>query len=196
MKKYFLLGCFFSLSVSGFGVYAADASSSGLCQPEESVVFSCPLQNGKIVSFCGAPVASRSGYIEYRYGKVGKVELKYRAVAGENKKIYFFDGAVVRNQIARVPTIFFRNGRYGYFLSIPFSPTLNAYEAPSLFVNIERSDSLDSAIDFSCLEDNGGKGVFTMNLEPLHPALTAVPFASFKLWQSRFKRANSYHINP
>ena len=186
----------FSFFTIACWLQAASAQDGGLCQADERVIFSCNTQNGKIVSFCGSSPAAKSAYAEYRYGKTEKVELRYRAAAGASKKIFFFDGSVRESRAVPNPTIFFKNGRYGYFLSALYSPTLKAYEAPTLFVNIEGADYLDSANEFACVEDNAGKGIFTMDLDPLHPALTPVSFPSFKAWQARFRRANSYHVNP
>lgn len=51
------------------------------CTPAEEVVFSCPLQrNAKVVSVCASPqllVSPSKGYLVYRFGKLGAVELEF-----------------------------------------------------------------------------------------------------------------------
>lgn len=48
-----------------------------LCEPEEQVVFGCNSQ-GKMISLCASPdVGSNSGYMQYRFGTLDKVELTY-----------------------------------------------------------------------------------------------------------------------
>ena len=50
------------------------------CQDYEEVVYSCRLDTGKTVSLCGAGSDfkdHRRGHMQYRYGKIGRVELAY-----------------------------------------------------------------------------------------------------------------------
>lgn len=196
MRKIINTLVFWVFSATACVALAADGSVNSLCQINERVVFSCELQNGKILSFCSTRGDRGVTQVEYRYGKPEKVELRYRSAAGTSKKIYFFDGVVRSGQGAPSPTLFFKSGNYGYFLSVPYSPVLNAYEAPTLFVNLEGSDYLDTSNEFACNEDGAGRGRFTMDLAPPHPALTPVQLPVFKAWQSRFRRANSYQTNP
>jgi hypothetical protein len=59
---------------------AADETSH--CNPDESSLFSCKLTNGKTVSLCASTdLAPDSGYLQYRFGKLGKVELSLPAKA-------------------------------------------------------------------------------------------------------------------
>lgn len=52
------------------------ADSATHCTDDELTVFSCELKNKKTVSVCASnDVSARSGYLQYRFGKIGKVEL-------------------------------------------------------------------------------------------------------------------------
>ncbi len=46
------------------------------CSADEQTLFSCQLKNKKTVSLCASDdFSATSGYLQYRFGKVGKVEL-------------------------------------------------------------------------------------------------------------------------
>jgi hypothetical protein len=56
------------------------ADSATHCADDELTVFSCELKNKKTVSVCASDdVSSHSGYLQYRFGKIGKVELSVPA---------------------------------------------------------------------------------------------------------------------
>jgi len=62
-----------SLSLAKYGVAAAQTQSSKdeqtLCGGGEEIYFSCPMENGKIVSVCVRHnTAPDRGYVQYRYG--------------------------------------------------------------------------------------------------------------------------------
>jgi hypothetical protein len=185
-----------ALHVTACGAQGRDEVESGLCEPGERAVFSCVLQNDKLVSLCGSSQEGVAPFVEYRYGKASHVELKYRATIGGAKKIFFFDDAKEKGEGRSNTTFIFRNGKYGYFLTALYSPALKAYDAPSLFVNLDGSDYLDTSNEFVCREDAKGKGIFSIDLTPLHPALTPIPFSTLKALQTRFRRANSNNIEP
>ncbi len=57
-----------------------NAESATHCTDSELTVFSCELKNKKTVSVCASnDVSSDSGYLQYRFGKIGKVELSIPA---------------------------------------------------------------------------------------------------------------------
>lgn len=58
---------------------SAALQTSSLCTKGEKVVFSCPLKSStKIVSLCSsAKLTKTAGYLQYRFGLPGKVELEY-----------------------------------------------------------------------------------------------------------------------
>ena len=52
--------------------------TTSLCAKEEKVVFSCTLKNAKVVSLCSSTKLSKTeGYLQYRFGGSGKIELEY-----------------------------------------------------------------------------------------------------------------------
>ena len=61
-------------------VHNADAvNQASLCSPAERVIFSCSLKRpAKLVALCASKSFSKeSGYLQYRFGLPGKVELEY-----------------------------------------------------------------------------------------------------------------------
>lgn len=55
------------------------AQSTSLCARDERVIFSCPVRRpAKIVSLCASKdLTSDRGYLQYRFGLPGKIELEY-----------------------------------------------------------------------------------------------------------------------
>jgi hypothetical protein len=58
---------------------AAGLQLNTLCAKDERIIFSCPIKRpAKIVSVCGSKdLTSNRGYLQYRFGLPGKVELEY-----------------------------------------------------------------------------------------------------------------------
>ncbi|MBV9958095.1 MAG: hypothetical protein JO360_06715 [Acidobacteria bacterium] len=50
-----------------------------LCSQNETIIFSCGMRKStKILSLCGSKdLSSQKGYVQYRFGQPGKVELEY-----------------------------------------------------------------------------------------------------------------------
>jgi hypothetical protein len=50
-----------------------------LCAPNERIIFSCPIRkSAKLVSLCASKdLTSNRGYLQYRFGAPGKIELEY-----------------------------------------------------------------------------------------------------------------------
>src|SRR6266404_2428089 len=77
---------------------AAISSESGkpqlntLCAQDERVIFSCPVKRpAKIVSVCASKdLSSDRGYLQYRFGLPGKVELEYpKDRQGTQRKFHY-----------------------------------------------------------------------------------------------------------
>ena len=68
-------------STSQFAASAQPGSLQGgtLCEKGERVIFSCPVKRpAKIVSLCASKdLTAETGYLQYRFGLPGKVELQY-----------------------------------------------------------------------------------------------------------------------
>ncbi|WP_133300348.1 hypothetical protein [Paraburkholderia lacunae] len=59
-----------------FGTKVASAEAT-LCQSHEEVYFSCPT-DGKVLSVCASGnISPDNGYVQYRFGRVGRIELEY-----------------------------------------------------------------------------------------------------------------------
>jgi hypothetical protein len=76
--------------------YVSAASAVGsLCFVDEAVVFSCSSTDGKTISLCSSSLLTESdGYLQYRYGVIGKIpELIYPKMQ-EHPKEHFLSGTV------------------------------------------------------------------------------------------------------
>jgi hypothetical protein len=90
-----------------------------LCSAEEDIYFSCPLSGGKTVSVCAQgnnkPTA---GYVQYRYGVPGKIEMLYPQKNVPPKGKFFVvdasEGSVNLNNIK------FKKGPYTYLVNQAF----------------------------------------------------------------------------
>lgn len=85
-----LCGSIFALAVVNPLSYGLTASRSAmsqplkaatLCEPNEKVIFSCGMQkSAKILSVCSSKeLDKQQGYVQYRFGQPGKIELEYPA---------------------------------------------------------------------------------------------------------------------
>lgn len=78
MKLFICLVCVSFLCLSDIGTAAVQRQGS-LCAAGEQIVFSCTLKRpAKMLALCASPNLSKaSGYIQYRYGLPGKIELEF-----------------------------------------------------------------------------------------------------------------------
>ena len=75
--------------VNGAGGSVAPAAT--LCENTEKVVFSCQLKSGKVVSLCGSSKFTKSdGYLQYRFGLPGKLELEYPQQRSDSQKSFHY----------------------------------------------------------------------------------------------------------
>ena len=63
---------------------------TSLCTKDEKVVFSCSLRRStKIVSLCSSQKLTKdAGYLQYRFGTPGKIELEFPDVRDESRKAF------------------------------------------------------------------------------------------------------------
>ena len=95
----------------------SQAAEPTLCKASETPIFSCKLKNTKTVSVCASSHSTRS-YVDYRFGKISKVELTYSA----NDQIpdhKFHRGEVVYANNSD-DILWFTSGKYRYSI---YSPT-------------------------------------------------------------------------
>jgi len=92
-------------------------SQTTLCRSEEQVFFSCTIAaSNKIVSLCGAKIIdTRRGYIQYRFGKGGALELQYPRERANTQRVFRY-AHYFRAQVDRTEIIFDNQGfRYVVF---------------------------------------------------------------------------------
>lgn len=88
-----------------------------LCRGEEKIIFSCAVTPGaRIVSLCASNALDhRRGYLQYRYGKPGAIELQFPQ-ARANTQIAFRYAHYFRAQVDRTEVSFDTQGyRYTLF---------------------------------------------------------------------------------
>jgi hypothetical protein len=91
-----------------------------LCEPMEKTIFSCGFENNRLVSICASTnVAKEDGYVEYRYGKLGAIELSLpnkktppnKALKGTFQDFFRSSG---NWQAGNHKAVTFTNGNYSY----------------------------------------------------------------------------------
>lgn len=92
------------------------ASEKTLCEARETVIFFCRVNDSKVVSLCSSPDSVQK-YVDYRFGKKPKIELRFRAsIANPEKK--FHRGEVIYASNS-ADMIWFKNGQFLYSLFMP-----------------------------------------------------------------------------
>lgn len=96
-----------------FGV-KAEADEVTLCQPHEEVYFSCPV-NGKLLSVCASGnISPDNGYVQYRFGRIGKIELEYPKKPYPPRKLFSISDVSEGN--LNFTHLKFDAGKYHYVL--------------------------------------------------------------------------------
>lgn len=85
-----------------------------LCTKGERVFFSCKMaKSGKLLSLCGAgKLTARKGYLQYRFGRKGKVELRYPKQKKGSQKRFGYN-RYTRPQVTYLK-VWFQNKGYKY----------------------------------------------------------------------------------
>lgn len=119
-----------------FGMYLSSANALTLCEPQESVLFSCVLKNAKTVSIC-VELDEKKSHVEYRFGKPAEIELKYRA--DDQNKGHAFHRASILYGNNTFDTIWFKNGGHLYDLSMPArgAPAVEVWKDEKILGHIE-----------------------------------------------------------
>jgi hypothetical protein len=94
----------------------ADETQRTHCREDEEVLFSCPVKDGTtIVSLCGSKhLTAREGYLQYRFGHAGHIELEFPTQRQETQKMFRY-AQYSRYQVNRV-AVSFQRGGYTYAL--------------------------------------------------------------------------------
>ena len=90
---------------------ARSLAATSLCTKDERVVFSCPLRRStKVVSLCSSQKLTKdAGYLQYRFGVPGKVELEFPDVRDESRKAFKYSH-YFRAKVDSTEVSFSRNG--------------------------------------------------------------------------------------
>jgi hypothetical protein len=111
------------------GVAQPVVAASSLCESAERTVFNCTLRgSSKLVSICASPgLTSATGYLQYRYGRSGKIELAFPKEKNNSQKTFKFVH-YLRPQVDRTE-LNFDNSGYQYTVYSYFDgeekPTIN-----------------------------------------------------------------------
>jgi hypothetical protein len=98
--------CLVVLCVAGGIAPAAPQPADSLCEKSEKTIFSCAIKKpAKIVSLCSSSNVSKvQGYIQYRFGLPGKIELEFpKTLAGTQaafKYSHYFRAQVDETEIS------------------------------------------------------------------------------------------------
>nr|WP_294868045.1 hypothetical protein [uncultured Pseudogulbenkiania sp.] len=108
-NKLFVLAPFLFMLVST--LYAATPT---LCEPNETVAFSCVLKKPKkIVSICTSRRLTEStGYVQYRFGLPGKIELVFPGKRDGSQDRFVYS-RYTRPMVTRI-SLSFKNNGYDY----------------------------------------------------------------------------------
>lgn len=94
------------------GSPASEWPGPTLCESGENVLWSCSIKGGKTISVCASRrISATEGYIQYRMGKPGKLELAYPASRVHPRGRFEY-----RLYIQGNTSLSFRNGGYEYSL--------------------------------------------------------------------------------
>jgi hypothetical protein len=89
--------------------------ATSLCRKDEQVLFSCNTAAAKMISLCGSKeLEKKKGYLQYRFGKVGALELEFPQKLQDTQAAFridhYFRARVDRTHLS------FVNGGYKYEL--------------------------------------------------------------------------------
>jgi hypothetical protein len=92
----------------------AGADENTLCQPHEEVYFSCQI-GGKVMSVCASGnISPDNGYVQYRFGRIGNIELEYPEKPYPPKKLFSISDISEGN--INFTHVKFDSGKYHYVL--------------------------------------------------------------------------------
>jgi hypothetical protein len=94
-------------STASAGTVQSDSLAMSLCRSEEQIFFSCPIEASvKTVSLCGSrTIDSRRGYIQYRFGRAGAVELQFPRDRANTQRVFRY-AKYFRAEVERIEITF------------------------------------------------------------------------------------------
>lgn len=137
-----------SAVASSIPVHAAES----LCEPAEQTFFNCSVAgSGKVISVCGAQnTSANEGYIQYRFGHPGKIELEFPTNRSGSTKVFWWDGRV-HSEVSD-NWFWFKNGGFTYLVySIEDRDTANGKTEFRTGVTVEKEGKQDTGgSDLKC----------------------------------------------
>lgn len=109
MKKYFALSLI-CISVTAL------AEAPTHCDPSEKIIYNCQIKGSpKVISLCASKdLSQKSGYLQYRFGRPGKIEFEFPKERQSSQKrfqyAHYFRFQVDRTEVS------FKNAGYEYTL--------------------------------------------------------------------------------
>lgn len=93
----------------------AVGKSKSLCQGDEQTIWSCTTTKNKIASVCASKdLAEDRGYVQYRFGSAGKIELEYPKDRKGSQKAFKYSRYT--RPLVTMLTLSFENNGVGYEL--------------------------------------------------------------------------------
>lgn len=107
-------------------------ATTTLCEPEDSVYFSCKTHSGKTLSLCASKEAKPSKSLVYKFGTKKRVELKFPTKFDDSHE--FFYNHYIRSKVDYI-SISFRAKNYRYSVFRNYDEEIS--QSPDFGVTIE-----------------------------------------------------------
>ncbi len=95
----------YSAIFSAQDIYAENLQTpnTSLCNTNESIIFNCNIKNSiKSLSVCSSQnLSNKSGYIQYRFGRIGAIELEYPTEKEASRSSFLF-ATYTRFQVSEI----------------------------------------------------------------------------------------------
>ncbi len=115
----------------------AHVQANTLCESEETTFFNCLTNSKKIISLCGSPdITKEKGYLQYRFGKKGKVELTYPENKNPSASKFFY--VLYTRPSAFYSNIKFTNSGIGYEIFINSDPEMKPVKSSGVTVTTDK----------------------------------------------------------
>ena len=158
-----LVAIFLFKPVTAESKVAEIAVSKSLCTKSEQTIWSCTTTRKKIASVCASKgLTAEKGYVQYRFGTVGKIELELPKSRENSQK--FFKYSRYTRPLVTMLQLTFENGDYSYQIH----DDDNAEEKPPIrasSIDITKSGS-DKTTSIVCKNPTAGS---LMKLEDIVP---------------------------
>ena len=158
-----MLSMFWAFSKENVEAKSIDlVKSKSLCQPKEQTIWSCTTTKNKIASVCASKILSaEKGYVQYRFGTTGNVELQLPKTQTESQK--FFKYSRYTRYLVTMLTLKFENGGFNYVIH---DDDNEEEKPPSSSASIEVAKGDNNPVSINCKLPTTGS---LMKLEDIVP---------------------------